>query len=135
MRATRHLVTFGGWLIAGVLPFPLGPSDTPEEVVAFYGDGMHVSIGFVIATLGISLVTPLIAAISHLMNTGTPEARLLSLVQLVSGSVTAVMLLVPMLIMAVLLAMGLMVCYRAIKGGAARDGATDATPDEVGLAV
>ncbi|MCV7221729.1 hypothetical protein [Mycolicibacterium elephantis] len=96
------LVTFTGWLIAGVLPFPLGPSDSPDEVVAFYGDGMHVSIGFVIATLGISLVIPLIAAISHLMLTGTPESRLLSVVQLVSGSVTAVLLLVPMLIMAVI---------------------------------
>jgi hypothetical protein len=94
-------VTLAGWLIAGVLPFPLGPSNSPDEVTAFYGSGMHVSIGFAVATIGISLVVPLVGAISHLMLTGSREARLLSLVQLVSGSVTAVMLLVPMLIMAV----------------------------------
>ncbi|QZT59571.1 hypothetical protein [Mycolicibacterium austroafricanum] len=95
------VVTFVGWLLAGVLPFPLGPSDSADELVAYYGAGLHVSIGFAIATVGISLVTPLIAALSHLMFTGSPESRLLSLIQAVSGAVTAVCLLIPMLIMAI----------------------------------
>lgn len=95
------LVTLVGWLIAGVLPFPLGPYHSADEVVAFYGAGVHVSAGFALATLGISLVTPLIASLSHLMNTGSPESRLLSTIQLISGTVTATMLLIPMLIMAV----------------------------------
>ncbi|ORB30335.1 hypothetical protein [Mycolicibacterium parafortuitum] len=95
------VVTFIGWLIAGVLPFPLGPSHSADEVAAFYGGGIQVSAGFAVATIGISLVVPLIASLSHLMITGSPESRLLALVQVVSGSVTAAMLLIPMLIMAV----------------------------------
>lgn len=94
-------VAFVGWLTAGVLPFPLGPSDSAADVAAFYGGGLHVSLGLVIASTGVSLVAPLIAALSHLMDTGSPESRLLSLVQAISGATTTVLLLVPMLIMAV----------------------------------
>lgn len=96
------VVAFAGWLIAGVLPFPLGPDDSEQKVVGFYADGMHVVLGIGLATIGVSLLSPLVAAISYLMDSGSPGARLLSLVQLVSGSVTAVLLFVPMLIMAII---------------------------------
>lgn len=94
-------VAFVGWIAAGVLPFPLGPADSAERVVAFYAGGLHVTLGLVIASIGVSLVTPLLAAVSRLMVTATPASRVLSTVQLIAASVTAVMLLVPMLIMAV----------------------------------
>lgn len=95
-------VAFAGWLIAGVLPFPLGPDDSQQKVVDFYAGGMHVVLGIGLASLGVSLLSPLVAAISYLMDTGGPGARLLSLVQLVAGTVTAVLLFVPMLLMAII---------------------------------
>lgn len=88
-----------GWLIAGVLPLPLGPADSTSEVYAFYTDhNTRLKVGLVIASLGITLMMMLVAAISvHLLRV---EGRLpvLSFLQLVAGAVTAVLLLVPQLI-------------------------------------
>jgi hypothetical protein len=90
-----------GWLIAGVLPIPLGASSSLEEVVGFYSSGVHVSLGLAISSIGVCMVIPLIAGITGIMRereTGTP---LLTLIQLISGTATALCLLFPMLIMAV----------------------------------
>lgn len=95
-------VAFTGWLIAGVLPFPLGPDSSQEEVVDFYSGGLRVVLGIGLASLGTGLLSPLIAGIAHTMSTGSPAARLLSQVQVVSGGLTAVMLFVPMLMMAII---------------------------------
>jgi hypothetical protein len=92
-----------GMLLAGLLPVPLGPADSPKEVAAFYSGGVHVPMGFALASLGLSLVIPLIAVMSYLMQRErTPAAKILASVQLISGTVTAACLVVPMLIMAVL---------------------------------
>lgn len=94
-------IAFAGWLISGVLPFPLGPDDSEQKVVDFYSGGMHVVLGIGLASIGISILAPLVAAIAYLMDTGSAGARLLSLVQLVTGTMTAVLLFVPMLLMAI----------------------------------
>lgn len=96
------LVAFTGWLIAGVLPFPLGPDSTQQEVVDFYSSGLRIVLGIGLASIGTAMLSPLIAGIGHLMNTGSPGARLLSQVQVVTGAVTAVLLFVPMLMMAII---------------------------------
>jgi hypothetical protein len=36
------VVTLIGWLVAGVLPIPLGPDSSVQEVVDFYGRGAPV---------------------------------------------------------------------------------------------
>ncbi len=90
-------VAFVGWLIAGVLPLPLGPGHSTEQVVAFYSAGAKVPMGIAIASVGVCLVIPLVAGIGFAMR----RSALPMLIQLVSGSVTAVCLLFPMLIMAV----------------------------------
>lgn len=94
-------IAFVGWLLAGVLPIPLGPAHSAEQVAAFYSAGARVPLGLAIASIGVCSVIPLIAGITFIMRRSGPGAPLLSLIQLVSGTVTAVCLLFPILIMAV----------------------------------
>ncbi len=96
------IVAFIGWLISGVLPFPLGSSSTTAEVVSFYSGGARVTAGLVIAGLGVCLVIPLIALIGYRMLRMDRKNPLLALIQLVAGAGTAVLLLLPMLIMTVI---------------------------------
>jgi len=96
------LVTLLGWLIAGVLPIPLGPSSTTQEVVSFYGHDTRVLTGLVIAQLGICLVFPLIGLISYFLLRIEGRHPILTFVQLVTGAATGVLLLLPMLLMAVI---------------------------------
>jgi hypothetical protein len=97
------VVSLGGFLIAGVLPLPLGPSDSRADVVSFYTeDNTRVTAGLVIATLGIALVMPLLAAISVHMLRMEGRVPILTFIQLGVGAVTAVLLLIPLLLMAVI---------------------------------
>ncbi|GAY18595.1 hypothetical protein [Mycobacterium sp. shizuoka-1] len=96
------VVALTGWLIAGVLPLPLGSSSTTEEVVAFYGHDTRVLIGLVIAQLGVCLVFPLIALISLTLLRIEGRSPLLTIIQTVTGAATGVLLLMPMLLMAVI---------------------------------
>lgn len=96
------VVAFVGWLIAGVLPIPLGSSSTTDEVVAFYSNDTRVLIGLVIASLGVSLVFPLVALIGLVMARIEGRSPLMALVQLVTGAATGLLLLLPMLLMAVI---------------------------------
>jgi hypothetical protein len=95
-------VALVGWLIAGVLPLPLGSSSTTDEVVAFYGHDTRVLIGLVIAQLGVCLVFPLIALITLAMLRIEGRTPLLTIIQAVTGAATGVLLLIPMLLMAVI---------------------------------
>ncbi|KDE98274.1 lipoprotein [Mycolicibacterium aromaticivorans JS19b1 = JCM 16368] len=95
-------VALVGWLIAGVLPLPLGSSSTTDEVVAFYGHDTRVLIGLVIAQLGVCLVFPLIALITLAMLRIEGRTPLLTIIQAVTGAATGVLLLMPMLLMAVI---------------------------------
>lgn len=96
------LVTLCGWLIAGILPIPLGSSSTTAQVVSFYGHDTRVISGLVIAQLGICLAFPLIALIGYRMLRIEGRHPLLTFVQLVTGAATGVFLLLPMLLMAVI---------------------------------
>lgn len=94
------VVALAGWLIAGLLPIPLGPNHTVEEVVAFYRDHqMRLVAGFVLAGIGVGGVFPLIAAISVQMLRMEGRYPILTFLQLVTGSATGVCLLIPMLLM------------------------------------
>ena len=95
------VIALTGWLIAGVLPLPLGASSTTQEVVAFYANDGRVLPGLVISQLGICLVLPLIALIGYYMLRMEGRYPLLTLIQIVSGTVTGVLLLLPMMLMTV----------------------------------
>jgi MFS family permease len=97
------VVALVGWLLAGLLPLPLGPHHTQEQVVAFYRDHqLRLVAGFVLAGIGVGGVFPLIAAISVQMLRMEGRYPILTFMQLVTGAATGVMLLVPMLLMTVI---------------------------------
>ncbi|BBY21907.1 hypothetical protein MSTO_21120 [Mycobacterium stomatepiae] len=96
------LVTLLGWLIAGILPIPLGSSSSTQEVVNFYGHDTRVLSGLVISQLGICLVFPLIGLIGYFLLRIEGRRPILTFVQLVTGAATGVLLLLPMLLMAVI---------------------------------
>jgi hypothetical protein len=96
------IVALTGWLIAGVLPIPLGPSSTTSEVVDFYHNTVRVPAGLLISFFGLCLAFPLFALISVFMIRMEGRSPLLSLIQLITAAITGVFLTMPILLMAVL---------------------------------
>jgi hypothetical protein len=94
------VVAFTGWLIAGVLPLPLGASSSVEQVVQFYSHDTRVLVGMSISSIGICLVFPLIAVIGVHMVRMDGRTPILTFLQLITGAATGVLLLLPMLLMA-----------------------------------
>jgi hypothetical protein len=91
-----------GFLVAGVLPLPLGPNSSTQQVVGFYSHDTRVAAGLVIASLGVCLVFPLIALIGVYMARMEGRTPILTVLQLVTGAATGVLLLMPLLLMAVI---------------------------------
>jgi hypothetical protein len=89
-----------GFLLAGVLPLPLGPNSSTQEVVDFYSHDTRVAAGLVIASLGVCLVFPLIALIGVFMFRMEGRTPILTFLQLVTGAATGVFLVMPLLLMA-----------------------------------
>lgn len=97
------VITLIGWLVAGLLPLPLGPSNTLSDVVAFYSsDSTRRMVGFVLATLGVCFAMPMVGVISIHMLRMERRLPLLSLIQLGSGSVTILINLLASMLFAVL---------------------------------
>jgi hypothetical protein len=97
------VISFAGWLIAGVLPLPLGPSDSAAEVVAFYaGHQTRFMVGIVIATIGVCFTLPLVATITIQMLRMEGRHPVLSFLQLGAGSITTLLNLVPQMMMGVI---------------------------------
>jgi hypothetical protein len=93
------VVALIGWLIAGVLPIPLGPNSSVQDVVGFYSHDTRVMVGLVISTLGVCLVFPLIALIAVFMVRMEGRTPILTFLQLITGAATGVCLLLPLLLM------------------------------------
>ena len=93
------VVALIGWLVAGVLPIPLGSESSVEKVVNFYSHDTRVLAGLVISTLGVSLVFPLIAVIGVHMVRMEGRTPILTFLQLITGAATGVCLLLPLLLM------------------------------------
>jgi hypothetical protein len=93
------VVALIGWLIAGVLPIPLGSESSVDAVVNFYSHDTRVIAGLVISTLGVSLVFPLIAVIAVHMVRMEGRTPILTFLQLITGAATGVCLLLPLLLM------------------------------------
>ena len=96
------VLTLIGFLIAGVLPVPLGPDNTTEKVVDFYSHDTRVAAGLIIATLGLCLVFPLIALIGVYMVRMEGRTPILTFLQLITGAATGVFLVVPMILMTII---------------------------------
>ncbi len=97
------VITLIGWLLAGLLPLPLGPSNSMHDVVAFYsGHGPWRMMGFVLATLGVCCAMPLVGVITMHMMRMERRLPLLAVIQLGIGSVTILINLLGSLMFAVL---------------------------------
>lgn len=97
------LVTLVGWLIAGLLPLPLGPSDDVATVVNFYStDSTRRMCGFVLSGLGVCFIMPLVGVITMHMVRMERRLPLLAAIQLGAGSVTMLINLLPSMLFAVL---------------------------------
>ena len=95
------VVTLIGWLIAGVLPLPISPSAPVEEIRDFYlADAHRTGAGFVLASVGIVLYAPMLAAITVHMLRVEGRHPVLAFTQLVTGGATLLLNLLPMLIWA-----------------------------------
>ncbi|MFI2841874.1 hypothetical protein [Mycolicibacterium sp. PDY-3] len=95
------VVTLIGWLIAGVLPLPLGPGAPMPEVRAFYLEHpTQTGAGFVIASMGIVLYAPLVATISVHLFRMEGRRPVLAFTQLATGAATLLLNLLPMLLWA-----------------------------------
>src|SRR6185312_9317514 len=95
------LVTLVGWLIAGVLPLPMGPSAPISEVREFYlGNPTMTGAGFVISSLGIVLYAPLLAVITTHMLRIEGRRPVLAFTQLATGTATLLINVLPMLLWA-----------------------------------
>lgn len=96
------VVTLVGWLIAGMLPLPLGPGESTDDIVAFFvDDANRVRAGFVISSIGVVLMLPMLALISlHLyrMDRANP---LLAFLQLITAAATMVINMFPQMIFAI----------------------------------
>jgi hypothetical protein len=93
------VVALVGWLIAGVLPIPLGSESSVQQVVNFYGHDTRVIAGLAIATLGVCLVLPLTAVIGVFMVRMEGRTPILTFLQLISGAAVSMCLLLPLLLM------------------------------------
>lgn len=96
------IIAFVGFFLCGLLPVPLGAHNTADEVVAFYRDhSTAVRAGFVFAGIGFGGIFPLVAVISVQMMRMEGRYPILAFLQMVTGSATGVMLLIPMLLMTI----------------------------------
>jgi hypothetical protein len=96
------VVVLLGWLLAGVLPMPLGSDSPVADVVAFYAtDTPRVVAGIVLSGIGFGLVFPLVAVIAVTMVRMEGRTPILTFLQLITGAATGIMLLIPMILMAI----------------------------------
>jgi len=96
------VLTLGAWLVAGILPLPLGSSSTQQEVVDFYAEHQtRVLFGIVVSTLSLGAVFPLIAVLTIQMRRMEGRAPIMTVLQTITGAATGVFLIMPMLMMAV----------------------------------
>ncbi len=95
-------VVGAGWLTAGMLPAPLGPSASPAEVVAYFtAEPNRVMVGYALASLGMALMAPMLALISLHMARMEGRIPVLAVTQLVTGTTTVLLNLLPMLLFAI----------------------------------
>lgn len=96
------VVALVGWLVAGILPRPPASDLTPAEVVDFYtGNAVALKAGLALSVFGVSGMGVLSAALTVQLLKAEGRTPILSFVQLVSGTVTWVLLVVPLVIMIV----------------------------------
>lgn len=93
------LLLFGGWgFLGGFLPL-IPPSDGPTQVAAAYAGHADLHrFGLVLAMVGVALTVPFFVVISLQLRRAERGAPVLALLQLASGLIVTVVLMVPILL-------------------------------------
>ncbi len=94
------VLTFAGYLLAGLLPVPPGANLTAGQIAEFYSTHTTMSrLGFLLAATGLGFLAPLVALINTQMKRieGVPEA--LANLQQVAGTCVVIVAFVPEIIM------------------------------------
>ena len=96
------LVTLAGWLVAGMLPLPMGPSASTGDVTSFFVDEPHrVMFGFVLSSIGVVLMLPMLALVSMHMLRMEGRLPVLAFTQLAAAATTILINMFPQLIFAI----------------------------------
>lgn len=96
------VVTLVGWLLAGMLPIPMGPGEPTDEIVSFFvDDANRVRAGFVISSIGVVLMLPMLALISVHLYRMDRAVPLLAFLQLITAAATMVINMFPQMIFAI----------------------------------
>ncbi len=96
------VVTLGGWLLSGMLPLPMSPSSSTAEVVEFFTEEPNrVMAGFVLSSVGVVLMMPMLALISVHMLRMEGRLPLMAFTQLMAAAVTVIINMFPQLIFAI----------------------------------
>lgn len=96
------VVTLIGWLVSGMLPLPMGPSSSSPDVVAFFTeDPNRVMAGFVVSSIGVVLMLPMLALISVHMLRMEGRVPLMAFTQLMAAATTVIVNMFPQLIFAI----------------------------------
>ncbi len=95
------VIALGGMTLAGIIPIPPSANATLDETVAFYTHNPNlVRFGLMLASVGVSLIGPLLALITvQMLRMERGRPPILSVLQVISGAVTWVLLMVPMIML------------------------------------
>src|SRR4051794_14776875 len=90
-----------GMLLARMLPVPPAPSDSAAEVADYYASHLHsIRLGLAVLSVSMCLIGPLIALVTvKMLRMGLGGSPILPILQAITGVVTWVMLMVPMIIL------------------------------------
>lgn len=95
------VVALVGMVLARILPIPPGPDLSVEEVVDYYTDDLgSVRAGLLLVSVAVCVIGPLVALVTvHILRMHLGRSPVLPILQAVTGAVTWVMLMVPMIIL------------------------------------
>jgi hypothetical protein len=94
------VLTFAGFILARLLPVPPGANLDPAHIAQFYGaNPTSTRLGFLLATIGLSFLAPMTAAIAAAMLRIKDAPPVLALLQVIGGVGVVMMTVIPTILL------------------------------------
>jgi hypothetical protein len=94
------VLTFAGFILARLLPVPPGANLDPAHIAQFYGaHPTSTRLGFLLATIGLSFLAPMTAAIAAAMLRIKEAPPVLALLQVIGGVGVVMMTVIPTILL------------------------------------
>lgn len=94
------VLTFAGFILARLLPVPPGANLDPAHIAQFYGaHPTSTRLGFLLATIGLSFLAPMTAAIAAAMLRIKDAPPVLALLQVIGGVGVVMMTVIPTILL------------------------------------